>query len=159
MLPAHTSELRVPRIAAGAGGFGKETFPKPEDDSSVFSTPQSRAHFPALAGWWTKIRCDLALSGLEKLSRLVLGSVGAAGAASCYTQVLEWQLWLPWDRRSQRGWGKHHSVMPASLLIPPRGNKTGQRVTCRMFSSGGIWKCSPSFLPVLLTSFATPEAR
>lgn len=36
------------------------------------------------------------------------------------------QLWLPWDRSCQPGWGKHHSMLPTGILIPLRGNKTGE---------------------------------
>lgn len=114
---------------------------------------KSRAHFPALVGWWTKSRCDLALLELEKLSRLVWGSVAAAGAASCDTQVLQWQ-----SSCGCPGVGDA-SQAGVSLLIPPRGNKTGHKSLLQDVQQWGIWKCSPLFLPVLLPSFATPEAR
>lgn len=125
MLPADTSELWVPRIAAGAGGLAKDTFPKPEEDFPVFPTPQKQSSLPCLGVTWPCL-------GWKKLSRLVLGSVAAAVAAL--------------------GRGKHHSVMPLSLLIPLRGNTTGQRVTLGCSAVGHLemlscWSCCPALLP------------
>lgn len=39
---------------------------------------KSRAHFPALAGWWTKSQCDLALLELEKTVQAGLGLSGSS---------------------------------------------------------------------------------
>lgn len=66
MFPADTSELWLPRIAAGLEVWVR----RPSHSLRVIflcSQPlKSRAHLPALARRWTKIQCDLTLLGLEK---------------------------------------------------------------------------------------------
>lgn len=53
--------------------------------------------------------------------------------------------------------------MPARLgsasSSHPRETRTGHKSLLQDVQQWGIWKCSPLFLPVLLPSFATPEAR
>lgn len=82
----------VPRRAARAGGLGKEAFLEPGDNFAVFPILQKQSSLPCL-GWTVDkgpVRPD-PVGCCRKLSRLVLGSLAAAGVASCETQVLEWQ--------------------------------------------------------------------
>lgn len=160
------SSLRTP-LSCGYSGelLGLEFWARRPSQRIIFLYSQplkSRGHFPVLTGLRTKVWCDLALWGAGGRSPgWFWAQRQQQGLPGCQlwhlgARVAE-QPWLPWGGRSQPGRGKHHSAMPVICLIPPRRNKTGQKSHLRDVQQWGVWRCSPSFLPVLLPGFATPE--